>query len=139
MIRTATHRLLTALLAPCLLAGCGGDGSPPAQSSAPAPDTARTAAQIRDLAWQEIRQGALLIDVRTAAEFAQGHLDGAVNIPHEQIGDGVVRLGADKDRRVVLYCRSGRRSGLAHKTLWDLGYRHVLNAGGYEDLKATRP
>lgn len=79
----------------------------------------------------------LLIDVRTAEEFAAGALPGATRIGHEQIGEQIAGLAPDKDQLIVLYCRSGRRSGLAEQSLRELGYRNLINAGGYEELKST--
>ncbi len=78
---------------------------------------------------------AVLIDVRTQEEFATGALPGATLIPHEQIGARIARLVPDKNTPVVLYCRSGRRSGIAQDRLQALGYRQVINAGGYDSLQ----
>ncbi|HLD66628.1 MAG TPA: rhodanese-like domain-containing protein [Pseudomonas sp.] len=80
---------------------------------------------------------ALLIDVRTLDEFAEGALPGAQRIGHEQIAEQIGGLTLDKDRPIVLYCRSGRRSDIAQDRLIQLGYRQVINAGGYDDLKAA--
>ncbi len=80
---------------------------------------------------------AVIIDVRTAEEFASGHVEGAVNIPHEQIAQGISSLKhLRKGSLIVLYCRSGRRSGIAAETLERLGYTRVINAGSKEDLTA---
>ena len=89
---------------------------------------------IESLAWKRIRAGAMLLDVRTPEEYSQGHLQGAVNIPYDQLAARVDEIDQDKDRDIVLYCRSGRRSGLAKRTLESLGYTNVLNAGGYEQM-----
>ncbi|KFX68068.1 sulfurtransferase [Pseudomonas taeanensis MS-3] len=78
----------------------------------------------------------LLIDVRTAEEFAAGALPGAARIGHEQIAAQIATLAPEKDTVIVLYCRSGRRSSIAQDSLQALGYRNVINAGGYEQLKA---
>ena len=88
-------------------------------------------------AWSRIRNGALVIDVRTPEEFAKGHLDGALNIPYDRISERAAELGTDKNRDIVLYCRSGRRSGIAQKTLEQMGFTSLLNAGGYDDLKTA--
>jgi phage shock protein E len=85
-------------------------------------------------AWQKITQGATVIDVRTAQEFASGHLAGATNIPFEEIVEGVKALGLEKDTSIVLYCRSGRRSGVANDALIAQGYSQTVNAGGYQGL-----
>jgi phage shock protein E len=71
-----------------------------------------------------VAEGARLVDVRTPEEFAEGHARGAVNIPFDQMGARAAELGAP-DTRVVVYCRSGRRSGIAAEKLRELGYRSV--------------
>ncbi|KHL70227.1 hypothetical protein SF06_10070 [Pseudomonas flexibilis] len=77
---------------------------------------------------------AVLIDVRTSQEFAAGALPGAQHIPHFRIAEGIAAVAPDKDTPIVLYCRSGRRSSLAQDRLLEMGYRHVINAGGYQDF-----
>lgn len=77
---------------------------------------------------------AMVIDVRTAAEFDAGHLAGALHIPYEQVDALVAAIGPDQSRSVVLYCRTGRRSGIALQSLMQAGYTNVVNAGGYRDL-----
>ena len=70
----------------------------------------------------------LLLDVRTPDEFAAGHIPGAVNIPHDQVA---ARLGEiPKDDEVVLYCRSGRRAGLAAEVLASRGYTKLAHLKG---------
>lgn len=76
---------------------------------------------------------AVWIDVRTADEFAEGHVSQAINIPHEQIAEGIAQLGLDKDQPIYLYCGSGRRAGIAMADLQELGYQQVENLGGLED------
>ena len=90
-------------------------------------------------AWPMIDQGALLIDVRTAEEFAAGHITGAINIPWEETDKLMAAIGPDKQRQVVVYCRSGNRSGKAMVVLQNKGYTGVFNATGYEAMKETRP
>ena len=76
----------------------------------------------------------LFIDVRTPAEFETGHLPGARNIEFHEIGDRIAALTTNKEHPIVLYCRSGRRSGVAKQTLEEMGYRNVVNAGGVNDV-----
>lgn len=76
------------------------------------------------------------IDVRSAGEFGGEHLDGAHNIPHTQISADIAALNLDKDAEILLYCRSGRRAGVALEALQKLGYTNVKNIGGLEDAKA---
>jgi len=87
------------------------------------------------IAWDMIDAGALIVDVRTAGEFQAGHLPNAINIPFEQIAATFKARKIAKDKSVVLYCRSGRRSGIAFDTLISEGYTNSYNGGGYETLK----
>ena len=80
------------------------------------------------------RADSLLIDVRSSEEFSAGALPGAIRIGHDEIAAQIASIAPDKDRHLVLYCRSGRRSGLAKQSLENLGYRQVINAGAYDDL-----
>jgi len=84
-----------------------------------------------------ITAGATVIDVRTAEEMAEGMLPGAVPIPHAEIVSGVAALELSADATLVLYCRSGRRSGLATAALQNAGYTRVINGGGYGDLASA--
>ena len=80
------------------------------------------------------------IDVRSSEEYAQGHLPNALNIPHTEIAAKIAEVSQDKTATIHLYCRSGRRSGLAEQQLKALGYLNVSNAGSYEQLKiSTEP
>lgn len=74
----------------------------------------------------------LLVDVRTAAEFAEGHLKGARNLPVQEVQHKLRELPTDKP--VILYCRSGNRSGMALQMLQAAGYTNVYNAGGLQEL-----
>ncbi|QYJ73979.1 rhodanese-like domain-containing protein [Shewanella sp. FJAT-52076] len=85
-------------------------------------------------AWKLIEQGAMLVDVRTPEEYAAGHIEGAINIPYEEVAAEFAKRAIDKDTSVVLYCRSGRRSGVANDALNAAGFTQVYNGGGYENL-----
>lgn len=74
--------------------------------------------------------GALLLDVRTPGEFAERHLDGAVNIPVQSLPERLAAVPARKDQDVVVYCRSGRRSASARKILEEAGFTRVHDLGG---------
>jgi phage shock protein E len=78
----------------------------------------------------------VLIDVRSPEEFGSGHIKNAINIPVDKIAAEIKNTVPDKEKTIVVYCRSGRRSAIAEQTLKDLGYKNVINAGKYEDLKA---
>ena len=79
----------------------------------------------------------LVIDVRSEAEWRQGHLENAILIPHERIGTDIARLTGDKNTRLYLYCRSGRRTAIAAKTLTRAGYRNLVNLGTMENAART--
>lgn len=74
--------------------------------------------------------GALIIDVRTQREYDAGHIKGAVLIPYDIIADQIGDHTTDRQRQIVVYCRSGRRSDIAQRQLREMGYEHVENAGG---------
>ena len=76
------------------------------------------------------------IDVRSQQEYEESHVNGAVHIPHEQIRERITALTKDKEAEIYLYCRSGRRSGLALKDLEAMGYGNARNVGGIAE--ATR-
>lgn len=92
-----------------------------------------------DEAWKLIEEGALVIDVRTEGEFNPGHLPGVLNIPYEQVDRLKDAIGEDKGRSVLVYCRSGRRSGIAKKSLAAVGYTNVVNGGAYGRLISAQP
>lgn len=77
--------------------------------------------------------GARVVDVRTASEFAGGHVAGALNVPFDELAGRAGELG-EKDAPIVLYCRSGRRSGIAAEVLRELGYTRVYDAQRYDVL-----
>ena len=77
---------------------------------------------------------AIWIDVRTLTEYEGGHLPGAHNINFDRIGAHISEITTDKNALVMLYCKSGRRSGFAKQTLEQLGYSNVVNAGGINDV-----
>ncbi len=88
---------------------------------------------------QEVRFNGIkptfVIDVRTSAEFAAGHIEGALNIPVEQIGQGIKSIkGLRKNSPILVYCRSGRRSAHARFMLEQQGFNRVLDGGGMATL-----
>ena len=82
---------------------------------------------------EKIKSGALVIDVRTEDEFADGHYEGARNIPVNLLPNRLAEIGA-KERPIVVYCASGARSAMAAKMLKASGFTDVTNAGGLEDM-----
>lgn len=83
----------------------------------------------------ESGDGVVWIDVRTAQEFRRGHLEGAINIPHGDIGHKILQLVPDTFVEVHLYDGSeGTFAGLALELLMELGFQAVYNEGGYDQL-----
>lgn len=83
-----------------------------------------------------MESGALVVDVRTPAEFKSGHFKGAVNIPLDSIQAGKHQL-KDKQKPLVLCCRSGMRSASATKILKNQGFTRVVNGGAWQSLHAV--
>ncbi|HHF3079222.1 TPA: rhodanese-like domain-containing protein [Vibrio diabolicus] len=86
--------------------------------------------------WQLIEKGAMIVDVRTPQEFSEGHLDNAVNFPLSELDKHFQAV--DKDQAIVLYCRSGNRSGQAYQYLQSQGFTNLHNAGGLEELQDAK-
>ncbi len=104
------------LLAATLAAGCAGQGG----MSVGAEEAARMAE----------KKETFILDVRTPEEYAGGHLAGSVLIPLQEIDQRTADLPADKDRPILVYCRSGNRSGRAQQFLQKQGYSKVFNLKG---------
>lgn len=77
--------------------------------------------------------GPVVIDVRTEPEWNAGHLDGAVLIPYDRIEQGITAVAPDKNTKIYLYCRTGRRSGIAADTLKKAGYQELINLSTLEN------
>lgn len=71
-----------------------------------------------------------LVDCRREDEYGEGHLQGAMLMPHDQVEALAAEQLSDLKEPVLLYCRSGHRSGLAADVLRRLGYQAVINLGG---------
>ena len=72
-----------------------------------------------------------IIDVRTAEEYKTGHVEGAINIPFDEVENEV---NYDKDQTIAVYCRTGVRSSEAAKILEKMGYTKIYYLGGIEDF-----
>ena len=85
------------------------------------------------VAMMEEEEGYIILDVRTAVEFDEKHIPGAINIPNEAIGTDAIPELPDKDQLILVYCRSGNRSKQASEKLVKLGYTNVVEFGGIID------
>ena len=103
---------------------------PAAQQAAPAQEAPK--AQITNIDWAKAlemqKAGAMLIDVRTPGEVAEGTAPGSVNIPLQEAAQRIAEFPKDKD--LLIYCRSGKRSMAASRFLVENGYTRVFNIDG---------
>lgn len=79
---------------------------------------------------------AVYVDVRTPEEYAAGHVEGAILIPVDELDTRWRELEPYRDRRVVVYCRTGRRSGIALEFLRERGFDDAVNGGGLHEVAA---
>ena len=89
------------------------------------------------LAHRLVAAGGVLIDVRTKEEYASKHIDGAVNVPVDDLQGRLSEIekltGGDKKKPIVVYCQAGGRAGRAKTMLTGAGYEQVTNLGGIAD------
>lgn len=116
--------LIAAVCLALALAGCAPGNEPSAFRQV----NAQTAMEL-----MQTEENAQIVDVRTEAEYAEGHIPGAICIPNESIGTDPVPELPDLDQTILVYCRSGRRSKQAAQKLADLGYTNVVEFGGIQD------
>jgi rhodanese-related sulfurtransferase len=114
------------ILALVACAWLGGMGHA-ARAADPAPTISQAELLVR---LEKADPDLVVLDVRTPAEFAAGHVPGARNISHDQLAAKLGELSSLKDKQVVLYCRSGRRTALAGQTLRDAGFTRLLHLQG---------
>ena len=83
-----------------------------------------------------VKDGAFLVDVRTPAEFAGGSAKGAVNIPLDNVSRDTKKF--EGKNHIVVFCRSGNRSGQAKSILEQKGFKNVTNGGTWQDVAALQ-
>lgn len=83
---------------------------------------------------QLLREGAIILDVRTKSEFESGHIRNALNIPLDQLSANLGKL-KDKNKPIITCCASGIRSGSAKSLLVSKGFTQVYNGGGWVSLQ----
>jgi phage shock protein E len=82
-----------------------------------------------------LKQDAKLLDVRSPEEFRSGHLNGAVNVPYQEVGQRIGKIVPDKSTPILVYCLSGGRSGVAKSVLRGQGYKEAHNLGSLARAK----
>jgi len=120
--------VLAALALGLWVCGCGSDGPVLCDKH----DTAIGVTPNSDTVVPLTKTPVIIIDARSPREYADGHLEGALLMPHDVIGGLIEARVPDKSTPILLYCRSGGRSEMARKTLVSLNYTSVENLGGMQ-------
>ena len=115
------NRIIPFLIALLLLAGCGAKSSEA---------TYRQITMEEAVTMMEEESGYIILDVRTAQEYSEKHIPGAINVANESIGTEDIPELPDKDQLILVYCRSGNRSKQASEKLVKLGYTNIDEIGG---------
>jgi rhodanese-related sulfurtransferase len=79
-----------------------------------------------------IDEGAFLVDVRTPVEFADGSVKGSINIPLDNLTKEIAQFRDKKN--IIVFCRSGNRSGMAKSLLEQQGFKNVINGGTWQNV-----
>ena len=116
-MKIALAALMLALASPALAQGAAAAAAAPAPKPGVVDGTTAKAL---------MASGAKVVDVRTAQEFASGHVPGAINIPYEEVGKRIAEIGPPSTQ-VVLYCRTGRRSAIAADALRKAGFQNLYD------------
>lgn len=117
-------KIIPFLMALLLLAGCGAQSEESAYRQVNAEEAD---------SMMEEESGYIILDVRTAQEYSEKHIPGAINIPNETIGTEDIPELPDKEQLILVYCRSGNRSKQASEKLVKLGYTNIVEFGGIND------
>ena len=114
-------RFIPLLMALLFLSGCG---------AVSAEKTYRQITMEEAVTMMEEETEYIILDVRTAEEYSEKHIPGAINIANEVIGTEDIPELPDKDQLILVYCRSGDRSKQASEKLVELGYTNIVEIGG---------
>ena len=117
-------KIIPFLMALLLLAGCGAQSEESTYRQINAEEAATM---------MEEESSYIILDVRTAQEYSEKHITGAINIPNEAIGTEDIPELPDKEQLILVYCRSGNRSKQASEKLVKLGYTNIVEFGGIND------
>ena len=117
-------RIIPILMALPLLSGCATQSTE---------KTYRQITMEEAVTMMEEETGYIILDVRTAQEYSEKHIPGAINIANESIGTEDIPELPDKDQLILVYCRSGNRSKQASEKLVKLGYTNIVEFGGIND------
>ncbi len=126
------------------LTACGKDSSIGIIGGADGPTAIIVAEKGEKVMYQQITQEEakrvmdsgeehIILDVREQDEFDEGHIPGAILIPYTEVENKAEGMLPDKQKLILVYCRSGRRSKIAAESLAELGYKNVKEFGGIID------
>jgi phage shock protein E len=82
-----------------------------------------------------VKNGAVILDVRSKGEYAGGHIKGSINVPVDSLDSSTSRF-TDKNKTIITCCASGMRSGMAKNILKSKGYTQVYNGGSWIGLQS---
>ena len=119
-------RLLSVILSALLLTACTESANSPGYKQITMSEAVKL---------MEKEQNYIILDVRRADEYAEGHIPGAINVANESISTEEIPSLPDKAQLILVYCRSGRRSKEAAEKLVKLGYTNIVEFGGILDWK----
>ena len=114
-------RIIPILMTLLLFSGCATQS---------AEKTYRQITMEEAITMMEEETGYIILDVRTAQEYSERHIPGAINIANESIGTEDIPELPDKDQLILVYCRSGNRSKQASEKLVKMGYTNIIEIGG---------
>ena len=117
-------RIIPILMTLLLLSGCATQSSE---------KTYRQITTEEAITMMEEETEYIILDVRTAQEYSEKHIPGAINIANESIGTEDIPELPDKEQLILVYCRSGNRSKQASEKLVKLGYTNIVEFGGIND------
>jgi phage shock protein E len=120
------------------LSGCASDNSANNTSSQTRQSSQSSIAVYQKITPKEAAEmmddeDVIVLDVRTVSEYQEGHIEGAVLLPVDRIAKEALTVLPQKDRTILIYCRSGNRSATAARELIRMGYEKVLDFGGIND------
>ena len=135
---------ITSILLCILLSGCGDATSIGIIGGADGPTSIIVAEKGEKAMYEQITpeeakkimdsgEEHIILDTREQDEFDEGHIPNAILIPYTEIENKAIELIPDKDKLILVYCRSGRRSKIATEALSKLGYTNVKEFGGIID------
>lgn len=131
-MKKLSKMLLLSLITATTLVGCGAKSD-----NKTADNKAESKSEIMkgETLLEEQKKGATVIDVRPTAQYSEGHIKDALNIPEDVIEKEIETKFPKKDTKIILYCNTGNRSGKALEKLKKLGYTNVFNAQGVKQYQ----